>query len=729
MSAWTRLRVGACVCLGAALVACAGARADVFGPTTLASVGHLPGSSYVQQAELANDAVLSGDGRYVAFDGVFGGKRGVFRRDLETGEIAIVAEGDGVLPSISTEGRYVSFTTTARLDEENDTNKAPDVYVRDMSIPSSAPCGPHWEQEGEQCPFKLASAVNGSSRGLGYEYPASEYASELPFNETHFGAYASGRSALSADGGEVVFVTTAVSDLDGPEGPPLPRMQVLVRHLESKRTELISTTYRGGSQTEEPVVGETGAVFVGSPNEPLPFPSSYGGASISADGSTVAWMGADIGEQAPFLPREGFGGDYTEPLWRRVEEPGAPTRRVTGGSDPLAPACVASAEQVLPEPPNLADPCQGPFETAGGLFGALPGLWTGSTEWDYVPQLSSDGDTVAFLATARFIASGEELRSAETSDDLYVANMQNGLTRVQATRRLTELAGGGLNDPGRIAPIVDLGVSPEGTQIAFASARTVFPLGSPSFVSPPAPTADLIELYDVDLASDTLTRVTQGYEGQRTEIPSGRSLTGSPSFSTNGLQLAFSSVDDNLVYGDGNQADDAFVVPRISFTAQPTPQEISPAPPNPTPTPSWRLSVTAAGRSNGSVLLYVDVPAGGSLTAGARGSVPVPAHPSSTHARRASRSGHSSAAKVRSASVAARRATAHQAGLTVLTLTLASSYLHLAEASNGLYTTVTVDFSAPGHPSLKVTIPVTFHRAVHKHAAVDRVRKRAKAKR
>ena len=44
------------------------------------------------------------------------------------------------------------------------------------------------------------------------------------------------------------------------------------------------------------------------------------GASISADGSTVAWMGQDIGQQARAARRKKPASpDYTEPLWRRIE--------------------------------------------------------------------------------------------------------------------------------------------------------------------------------------------------------------------------------------------------------------------------------------------------------------------------------------------------------------------------------------------------------------------------
>ncbi len=175
-----------------------------------------------------------------------------------------------------------------------------------------------------------------------------------------------------------------------------------------------------------------------------------------------------------------------------------------------------------------------------------------------------------------------------------------------------------------MAPIVDFGVSADGAQVAFTTERTVFPLGSPAFVSAPAARVGMVELYDADLADETLTRVTQGYEGQPSEASTGTAgLTDSPSFSASGDLLAFSSEADNLVYGDGNKGSDAFVVERLQFPSLPTPQEISSAPPSPSLDPLWELGVTALSQRDGSVLLEVEVPGAGTLSAGAHSAMRV----------------------------------------------------------------------------------------------------------
>ncbi len=739
-----------CAALPALLVSCAPAAADVFGPIALASASAVPGDPQDQQADYAADAAISGDGRYVAFDGSFGGRTGVFRRDLLTGEVAVVAEGDAVQPSISEEGRYVSFTTTARLDKENDTNSAPDVYVRDMDRPSSQPCPEHWEaSEGsrEACAFTLVSAVNGSAQGLSYTYGSNQ-----TFEATHLGSLAAGRSAMSANGRYVAFVTSAVSNLAnpkrpqqpaGPEPPETPALQVAVRDLQTRETQLVSVVREpvsGGPALNEagqpepvPTVTEGGTALYGAVyadgSSPV-FPSAWAGASISADGSTVAWMGQQISAQAQVLSTTDVAMEpqYTEPLWRRIGEgPLAPTRRVTGGSDPANPLCAASGETELAKPPTLADPCQGPFDTTGEL-GEQAGLWTGGTAYDYLPRLSADGLTVAFIANAREVASGEEFKTGESSSDLYVVNMRDGLTRVQALRRLTELAGGNFSDPARVAPIVDFGVSPDGTQVAFTTERTVFPLGSPAFVSAPAAQVGVVELYDANLADETLTRVTQSYEGQPAEVPPGTtSLTDSPSFSENGDLLAFCSNADNLVYGDGNKASDAFVVPRLQFAPTPTPQDISPPPAGPALGSLWEFGVTALSQRDGSVLLEVEAPGGGTLLASAQGVVQVAAAHSLAARGRGRRS---RAARVKTAaSVASRRIaetvkSVSEEGLVTVALTLTPSYLALASQPGGLSATVTLTFAATGHTTLSQSVPVTF---VHAPGSAPRSRRAAAA--
>jgi hypothetical protein len=692
----------------ALLIAGPAASADVFEGISL--VSEAPG---VQQAEYGHDPAISGDGRYVTFDGSYGGVTGVWRRDLLSGAVEQVAGGDAELPSISENGRYISFTTTAAL-APGDHNVGPDVYVRDMSLEASQPGA-----------FTLASAVNGSEEGLRYA------ASSAPAS---YGALAAGRSALSADGRKVAFVTTAVSNLLAklPSEPPeTPAMQVAVRDLDAHTTQLVSVASPASAEPAA-VSGVEGTRTFGAvyeegeepprfkPIEAFTLPAATG-ASISADGSTVAWLAQDVGSQAPTLPAETLLPRYTEPLWRRIADgPLAPTRRVTGGSDPANPACSASGETALSGNASSSDPCQGPFST---FVESNPGTWTGGLG-DALPRLSADGYTVAFLADAPLVALGSNFGRGENNSDLYVADMHEGLTRVQALRPLTELASGDNTNLATNAPIVDLGISADGSKVAFTTKRTVFPLGSPAYVSAPAAVPGMVELFDIDLADDTLTRVTHGFEGGASEHPHNPRPTGedpysqpadgalSPSYSSSGETLAFSSTAANLVFGDGNtpplgheskifDGSDAFVVARELFGSTPTGSYVSSAPPGPAITPTWRLGVTAFSRRDGSVVLDVMTPAAGTLKASAKSGVILTSRRRGSHGRRA---------KVAIRAVATRAGHSSGAGLVTLTLQLAHGYTALASKHGGLSSTVSLLFASAGRPTLREAVDVTFLR-------------------
>jgi hypothetical protein len=740
------------------ILGCPPAGADVFGTTSLVSVTPL------EQADYAHDAAISGNGRYVVFDGSIGGVTGVWRRELRPGEAALshegnveeVAGGDAELPSISANGQYVSFTTNEGMELPNITDwqpdprhglgegptvESPNVYVRNMD-----------EAPSEAGAFEPVSALSGSDETLTYEYATqgegANEKSQRDIETEDYGAEAAGRSAISDDGRKVAFVTSAVSNL---EGPGTPALEVAVRDLETRTTELVSVAYdpaTGQAAVDEatggpePVPAETqsensyGAAFSeGSPPRFAPVKpytvTPTVGASISGDGTTVAWLGQDIGEQAATLPGETLTPNYAEPLWRRIADgPLTPTRRVSGGSDPTNPACVASGETALPANDPLADPCQGPFRTESEF-----GLWSNLlvAEADALPRLSDDGYTVAFISTAPLVSQGSDFGNGSPGehkgDDLYVADMHEGLTRQQSLLPLTELASGNVAVKAQTAPIAEFGLSADGKQVAFATKRTVFPLSSPAYVTAPLAVPGMLELYDVDLADDTLTRVTHSYEGGPSEHPH-KSVTSveedpylqegdgaqSPSFSQAGNLLAFSSTASNLVFGDGNtpplgdgrlDGSDAFVIPQFVFEPIATPQVISGAPPNPLPPASWSLGVTARSLTNAEVRLYVEVPGIGTVRAGASALMRVV---TAVRSRTGKTRGRRAQIVTRTVATAKKPESVSAGGLTTLILTPASRYVALTKRHNGLAATVEVSFSASGHPTLRKRIEVSFVR-------------------
>ncbi len=726
--------VGVVLLLALALAPCAGA--DVFSSIELLS------SSPFEQAEYAHSPEISGDGRYVVFEGSVGGVSGIWRRENKPGgALQQVAGGDAELPSISENGQYVSFTTNEgqRLGEVTDGEPVPppeaydppNVYVRDMEQAPS-----------QQGAFVLVSAENGSPNELAYEETEEEKA------RGQYGSMAAARSAISADGQKVAFVTTAPSDLAGPR-TKTPALQVAVRDLQTEETQLVSVEYdpvtgrpavNPESGLPEPVPGR--AVYTEGeappPFQKAPFykVANVAGASISADGSAVAWMGHDLGQQIATLTGERLEGQGGAPLWRRIAGgQQEPTREVTGGPDPENPGCAAHPESQLPPGDSVADPCQGPFQ--GGLvYESSPGVST-----DPVPQLSADGYTVAFLANDALVSQGEDYGTTHSATDLYVASMHPGLSRVQALRQLTEIASGDPEDYVADAAILDVAVSPDGQQVAFTTMRTVFALGSLTYVSVPAAVAGLAELFDVDLTNNTLTRVTHGYNENATAHPYNETLAAgkpdpyitdffaedgalSPSFADAGNQLAFSSTASNLVFGDGNTPDitshfgnevvsdgsDVFAVNRLEYLPESTAQIISPNPSGPALETQWKLGVTAETLPDGRVRLYVVSPGPGAVHALASGAVEIASVGASRSARRARRNARAARRTVQLRTVASASLAVHSSseGVTPITLTLVRGFRALAARLGGLSADVAVAFTAPGHATLRQTIQVTF---------------------
>jgi Tol biopolymer transport system component len=661
--------------------------------------------SYVgdTQGEGADAPAISADGRYVAFSGSFNGVGGVWRKDLETGELALVAgvdsqdaalsAPDAGAPSISGEGRYVSFTTTKALEPMDDPGKGcSSVYVRDMQVPIGQPDA-----------YMLASALNGSSQGILYA-GSSATDKSCPGG----GSAAAGRVALSDEHEElkVAFTVIGQSDLTTGVGGAVdtPPAQVAVRDLDTDSTTLVSQTMNSLGSTPQPV--PEGAAFS---DEAAGSSIGASSAAISADGSTVAWLGVEIPSQTPAsdtLAKEGgdapfhYPDEYAEPLWRRIADGAdAPTRRITGGDDPL---CGCAGPLATDFDPGLLTP----GEDVGPEFGtyiAINSSNLGDVQSFYeniTPQLSANGQVVAFLSTAP--DTGAELiipgKNYVLSTNAFVANMAPGLSRGQALTRLTGWASNNFDDPASTGAVENIAISPDGARVAFGTERIDFPLSPPALITPALGQAGTRQLYVANLATGTLSLVSYGYNG---EPANGGVAT--PSFSANGGPLAFSSSATNLVYGAYNS--NVFITSEISSPTVAGVQQISPVPTIPLAAPRRDLLAGTQPGPHGSVLVYISVPGAGTLTASARAEVPVSVAVAAKgkYGRRSKRTILSSRV------VASAKVVATGDGTVEMKLTSARAYQSLVESHDGLYATIGLSFTAGGEPTLTCTLQATFH--------------------
>ena len=234
------------------------------GASTLVSVGmdNTPGVGVDPSGPTtsSDDPSVSGDGRHVAFEsfaanlvpGDTNSAPDVFVRDLRTGRTVRVSlssngaqantpptQADNLsAPSISADGRYVAFSSSATNLVPDDTNGEPDVFVHDM-------------QTGKTVRVSVASD---GQQGNGY--------SEAP--------------SISANGRFVVFTSNATNLVAGSVSPF--SINVFLHDMKTGKTELISKAPGGGAAQTGPLDYFTA------------YSTTFAGREISDSGRYVAFI-------------------------------------------------------------------------------------------------------------------------------------------------------------------------------------------------------------------------------------------------------------------------------------------------------------------------------------------------------------------------------------------------------------------------------------------------------
>ena len=249
--------------------------------------------------ESSDDATISADGRYVAFESYADNLGGIYNtsylnifvRDLEGGTTTVVASGNerSEDPSISTDGRYVAFTSLANDIHADDTDGKADVFVRDrqtgdLELASRAggatgpggddsSYGPMLSADGRHVAFE--SSANNLVDGE-VETVTNAFVRDLDPDTTQLVSRADGAGgtpadktssylAISADGGKVAFSSSA-TNLSDDDGDPF--NDVFLRDRTAVTTQLVSRA-----------AGATGAAGDAGSSTP----------SLSADGRFVSF--------------------------------------------------------------------------------------------------------------------------------------------------------------------------------------------------------------------------------------------------------------------------------------------------------------------------------------------------------------------------------------------------------------------------------------------------------
>ena len=255
-------------------------------------------------------------------------------------------------------------------------------------------------------------------------------------------------------------MTTAVSNL---AGPGTPAMQVAVRRLDSRETTLVSGEYEpaSGQTGNTPVsAGGRGAAYGDRRQVPDPGPGiqqvdrsapagrgdqrrrhhgRVDGGEHRPAGTHAAGRSAAVRIHRAAVAADRGARDADRAHHRRLGS-GRPRVRGLGRGRAARPPV-----RERPLPGTVPDPSRGSGtgQSASAASSAQRGE-AKTSPGEFVPRLSADGYTVAFLSRAEPIGLGEffnQERERGEQADIYVADMHAGLTRDGALTTLTRIGG------------------------------------------------------------------------------------------------------------------------------------------------------------------------------------------------------------------------------------------------------------------------------------------------
>ena len=363
---------------------------------------------------------ISPDGRYVTFESlatnlVNGDKNGaydIFVHDYKTGKTARVSvrtngkqgNGHSYDPSISSAGRYVAFESTATNLVNGDTNGVEDIFVHD-------------QQTGET--RRVSVRTNGAEGNGNSYYPS-----------------------ISSAGRYVAFESEATNLVNGDTNGAF---DIFIHDRETGKTERVSVRTNG-------VQGDAGSY--------LP--------SISSDGRYVAFE-----SDATNLVNKDTNGVFDIFIHDRetgkTERVSVKTNGVEGDAGSNNPS-ISSAGRYVAFESYAANLVNGDTNGASDIF--IHDRQTGETRRvsvrtngaqgdgnSYYPSISSDGRYVAFYSYATNLANGD----TNGASDVFVHDRQTG-----ETRRVSVRTNGKQGDYYSYYP----SISSDGRYVAFDSLAT-----------------------------------------------------------------------------------------------------------------------------------------------------------------------------------------------------------------------------------------------------------------
>ena len=467
---------------------------------------------------------LSTDGRFVAFSSPDGSLVGldknraedVFVRDLVAGTTEMVSQRNAtVIPqaadglstlspvSVSADGRWVAFASPADDLVPNDTNKQPDVFVRDL--------------------------VNGTNLLV-----------SVGFDGGPALGGGSGNAVISADGRYVVFISAATNLITSPVNT---NGNVFRRDLQTGTTVLVSVVPSGFSCTGSAGNGDASDPVISPDGRYVAFLSRASNLAVVitsgvTGGVNTYWWDMNLGQTVGlkganyyvFGPSLSSNGRYVAYAYGVSSTTRLQIRDTQLGTDIYTNAGAVTPAAIDPTGTKILYRCLNTLyvdniATRSNLF-SIPSTATirNAACW------SDDGRWLTFVSTTNLGAADDG------TNKVYLLDFQTG------TLSLIGLAGPGTGswDAFSDAPVM----SGNGQFVAYRSVVTNTVIGDNT--APP-------NVFLLDRVTGSNTVLTVGQSGSGPILWVSR-----PVISDDGTTVAFLDLGSGLVSGDLNRVQDAF---------------------------------------------------------------------------------------------------------------------------------------------------------------------------